>query len=286
MIDNDLKSLDQWVEPLRESLTLWQHFSRMSMELMNAEREEWFRQAPLRDVPHYSYSHPHSALTHEAAHMMHADRASVAHMSMLVSDALESSTKRKRREYRDALRNVLRAYLTYVDANLILSHQLDVGFHDWLDFTPFYSAKFLSVGRDEDPVREGRTQLEKLFTVPFPELAIHNARTLMKALNDKRLEDLRRLVTEAAEGRVQFDAEFAKSVLSEVFRSSQRSKKLRNVVGYVTLPIDLIPLVGTVAQKAVEEAVGIAIERKYQRKHRWFYMLSDIAEATGVAAEQ
>jgi hypothetical protein len=287
MIEHDLKSLDQWVEPLRDSLILWRDFSRMAADLVRAEREEWFDHARLRDGPHHhGYPRLQAYLMRSADHMRHPDEAIAAHMSILVTDALESSTKRKRTEYRDALRGVLRDYLTYVDANLILSHQLDVGFHDWLDFTPFYSAKFLSVGRDQDPLREGRAQLEKLFTIPFPELAIRDTRALMKALNDKRLEDLRRLVTEAIDGRVQFDDEFAKAVLREVLRSSEHAKKLRSVVGYATLPIGLIPWVGTVAQKAIEEGVGIPIEAKYKRKHRWFYMLSDIARSAEEAAER
>jgi len=287
MIDYDLKMLDQWIEPLRQSLSLWKHFAQMSMDLMRAEREVWSHQARLHDLPQiHSYSHVQGALMHEIAHLMHRDANMATHTSILVSEALASSKKRKRTEYRDALRDVLRAYLTYVNANLILSHQLDVGFHDWLDFTPFYAAKFLSVGRDEDPIREGRTQLEKLFTIPFPELAIRDTSALLKALSDKRLEELRCLVAEAANGRIQLDAEFAKSVLSEVFRSSERAKKWRSVVGYATLPIDLIPWVGTIAQKAIEESVGIAIERRLKQKYRWFYMLSDLAKTAGRADEQ
>ena len=285
MIDHDLSTLDQWVAPLRESLTLWRHFSQMSMELMRRGGEEWFYQAPLRDAPRYRSGHIQANLMHEMAHMMHSEKNMVAHTSMLVEDALNSSVKRKRKEYREALRKVIRAYLTYVDANLILSHQLDLGFHDWLDFTPFYAAKFLSVGVSEDPVQAGRTQLEKLFSIPFPELAIRSPRALMKALNDKRLEELRRLVAEAVDGRVQFDDAFAKSVLSEVFRSSERARKWRSVLGYATIPIDFIPWIGTFAQKAVEEGIAIPLERKFKQKHRWFYMLSDIAASTD-AAEQ
>lgn len=281
MIEHDLKILDQWVEPLRESLTLWRHFSRMSMNLMRAVRDDRFYGPNIHTDLHPPEHYPHNQLLlHEVDHMMHYDRAIVAQMTMLASEALESSTKRERTEYHDALRNVLRSYLTYVDANLILSHQLEVGFHDWLDFTPFYSAKLLSVGRDEDPVREGRTQLEKLFTIPFPELAIRNTRSLMKVLNDKRLEELRGLVAEAIDDRVQFDNEFAKSVLREVFRNSEDAKKLRSIVGYATLPIGFIPWIGTIAQKAIEEGVGIQIEAKYKKKHRWFYMLSDVARST------
>jgi hypothetical protein len=285
MVENDLRLLDQWVEPLRESLTIWQRFWNMSVDLMLSDREKWLSQAPSR-VRALTFSAHQDPILHEDVHTIRNERTQISLTSTLIKDALESSAKRKRKEYRDALRNVLQSYLTYVDVNLILSHQLDVGFHDWLDFTPFYSAKFLSVGQDGDPVREGRNQIEKLFTVSFPELAIRNTRALMKTLNDRRLEDLRRLVADAINGRVQFDIEFAKSVLSEVFHSSQHAKKLRSIVGYATLPIGLIPWVGTIAQKGIEEGIGIAIERKHEQKHRWFYMLSDIAQSTEDAAEQ
>jgi hypothetical protein len=275
MIERDLKSLDQWVVPLRESLTLWRHFSNISMNLMRYEREEgWFHTA------HYH------ALMHEVGHMMHLELARAEQLSRLVSEALDSSKKRKRKEYRAALRDLLRAYLTYVDANLILSHQLGIGFHDWLDFTPFYAAKFLSLGQDDDVVEENRAQLERLFTIPFPDLAIHNTRALMKALNDKRIVELRQLVANAVNGQVHFDDEFAKAILREVLHSSEHAAKWRKVVGYATLPIGFVPWVGTVVQKVIEEGVAIPIERKSKEKHRWFYMLSDIAESTRELAEQ
>lgn len=280
MTDHDLRSLDQWVVPFRESLGLWAGFARMLPGLVDLEPSAaLYQEQRLRQMGPREWSRSQAEQLVGIGHLYHGESRTVAELSLLVTEALASSTKRRRHEYRGALRDALRAYLTYVNSNLILSHHFECAFHDWLDFRPFYSAKFLPVGRDGDPLEDRRTQLEKLFTLPFPELAIKSPRALLKALNDKRLEDLRRLVTEAAEGRVQFDADFAKSVLSEVFRTSQRSKKARNVVGYVTLPIDFIPWVGAVAQKAVEEVAGIAIDRQYGRKHRWFYMLSEIVEA-------
>jgi hypothetical protein len=281
MIEHDIKSLDQWVVPLRESLTLWRHFSKMSMNLMDAGSHH---DLSYRDL-HSPQSH-HSVLFHEVSHMLAGESARVDSLSRLVGEALDSSEKRKRKEYRGALRDVLRSYLTYVDANLILAHQLDVGFHDWLDFTPFYSAKFLSVGQGEDIVQQKKAQIEKLFTLPFPELAIRNTPALMKALNDKRIEELRQLVQNAVEGKVVFDDDFAKAVLREVFHGSEHAAKWRKVVGYATLPIGFVPWVGTVVQKAIEEGAEIPIERKFKEKHRWFYMLSNIAESTNESVEQ
>jgi hypothetical protein len=288
MIDHDIRLLDQWVVPLRESLEIWEHFSEMSMDLMQAERKKRFD--PYRffyTPPTHGYTefcgHHRGFRSHDienlTVHNLHSELKTFEISSIIVSEALRSSEKRKRKEYRAALRDVLRGYLAYVDVNLILANQLDVGFHDWLDFTPFYAAKFLSVGKDGTEVEENRSQLERLFTVPFPDLAIRDTRSLTKALNDKRVEDLRDLVAQAARGEVQFDESFAKAVLLEVFQQSERAKKWRNVVGYATLPIGFIPFIGTPAQKAVEEGVGIPLEKSMKRKHRWFYMLSDIAKS-------
>jgi len=74
--------------------------------------------------------------------------------------------------------------------------------------------------------------------------------------------------------------------LREVLHSSERASKWRKVLGCATLPIGFIPWVGTVVQKAIEEGAAIPIERKFKEKHRWFYMLSDIAESTNESAEQ
>jgi hypothetical protein len=201
--------------------------------------------------------------------------------SFLVEDALSSSEKRKRKEYREPLRQVLRSYLAYVNANLILSNELGITFHDWLDFTPFYAAKFLSVGKDRDAVSEGQEQVERLFTISFPELAIRDTKALIRALNDKRLDDLRSLVNDAIAGKVKFDEQFAKSVLTEVLDSEKRARKVRNILGYASMPVGFLPWIGTPLQKILEEAIGTPLERKLKTKNRWFYMLSEIADSEG-----
>ena len=183
------------------------------------------------------------------------------------------------------MRDVLQAYLAYVNANLVLASELEVPFHDWLDFTPFYSAKFLSVGKKEDQTQTGRKQVERLFTVAFPELAIQDTSSLLKVLNDKRVQDLRQLIGDAVLGKVQFDERFAKSVLAEVLQSERKVTRFRNVLGYLTLPIGFIPGIGTPAQKLVEEAVGMPVAKKMKQKHEWFYMLSEIADARADATD-
>jgi hypothetical protein len=295
MLEHDMSVLDQWVVPLRESLATWSQFSRMSMHILHEAELLHAQSSDSADAAHYSLhtaaqhrlsdtafqssEHMRHVLLHEISHLMHTAGNDASYLSAMVEDALRSSEKRKRREYRSALRDVLQSYLAYVNANLVLARELNVPFHDRLDFTPFYSMKFLSVGIPEDDAQKGRKQLERLFTVAFPELAIQDTSALLKVLNDKRIRDLRQLIGDAVLGKVQFDEHFAKSVLAEVLGSERKVTRFRNILGYLTLPIGFIPGIGTPAQKVVEEAIGLPVMKKMKQKHRWFYMLSEIADS-------
>ena len=132
-----------------------------------------------------------------------------------------------------------------MNSNLILANVLGVGFHDWLDFTPFYDRKFLAIGKSEREVEAERQQIEKLFTIPFPDLAIRDTASLLKAVNDKRVDELRCLIRDAVDGKVDFDEAFAKSVLSGVLRCERKAKRWRNILGYSTMPVGFIPWIGT-----------------------------------------
>jgi len=294
MLDHDIKVLDQWVVPLRESLAIWKRFSTKSVERMpgygdfsvDASRYQNCLDDMSTSIDTHPGLLPLSWFVHSYIRPVNVAKPETQQRSSMVDEALASSKKRKRKEYRGALREVLRGYLTYVNANLILSNELEVGFHDWQDFFPFYSLKFLSVGKDEDRVEGSRRQVEKLFTVPFPDLAIRDTSALLHALGDKRIEDLRQLISDAVLGKVEFDEQFAKSVLSEVFRSERKSREFRRILGYLTLPVGFVPWIGTLAQKGVEEVVGAPIEKKIKQKHQWFYMLSDIADRHQGPAEE
>ncbi|MBI5252419.1 MAG: hypothetical protein HY912_23235 [Desulfomonile tiedjei] len=282
MMENDIRILDQWVSPLRDSLTIWRNFSRQTIELVaNAYQGDTglpslHSSAKLR--PRH-WQNVEAVIMDKLGTFIHDEHVAAQHIGALIEEALLSSAKRRKKEYRSALREVLTDYLSYVNANLIIADELQVSFHDWQDFLPFYNLKFLSVGHDGIDIEKKRSQLEKFFTVAFPDLALRSPYALLTALNDKRIEELRRLIDEAAAGKVTFDQEFAKSVLAEVFRSERRTQKWRKVVGYATMPIGFVPWIGTPAQKLMEEAIGTPIERKLKKKHRWLYMLSDIAES-------
>jgi len=169
-------------------------------------------------------------------------------------------------------------YLGYVNANLVLANELGAGIHDWAHLMPFYERKFLTVGHDGMESEKQVTSCRRLFEVSFPELAIRDTKSLLKALEDPRVEELRRLVEEAAEERTEFDQEFAHRTLSEVFRAERDTAHWRRMVSFVTAPLGFIPWIGTPLQKAAEEGLVRLHESKLKEPYRWFYLLSDIAE--------
>jgi len=250
MIAYDLSILDAWVHPLEKSIEIWQKF----VETGHTQDTEYRRLAAI---------------------WMHSAYSSRANILNLIHLALKSSRMRRLSQYRDALREGLRTYLNYVNANLVLASELEIGFHDWADFQPFYSQKFLGVGHPESTVQREVKEAQKLFDFSFPDFAIADPKTFMKVLGDKRICDLRALVQDAVEGKVKFDDDFARSVFKEVLRIERQIAKYRNIVSYLTLPIGFLPLIGIVAPKAVEEGLGLILEKKLRRKHRWFYLLSD-----------
>ncbi len=267
MLEHDLAALDQWISPLEQSLRLWHRFAEHAAKLISQER----RYLDRNHIP---------PLVMMGRSPAGSGAAIIA--NLLLSDALEFSRKRRRSEHRDALRDRLRLYLSYVNANLVLSNELEVGFHDWTDFAPFYRQKFLSVGKEEVETEKHISAAQALFKVSFPEFAIADTPGLLRALQDKRVADLRQLVDDAVKGEVAFDEEFARHVLGDVLRIEKRVARYRHIVSYLTLPVNFLPWVGGLAQKVAEEAIGMVLERQLKRQYRWFYMLSDVAEgATG-----
>ena len=171
---------------------------------------------------------------------------------------------------------VLREYLEYVNANLILANELDAGFCDWVDFAPFYRRKFQGVGHADAPVEERAGQLRKLFAVSFPQLELGSVDKLIRALSDPRIVELRALVERAVRGEVTFDEAFARDTLLEVLHAEQKRFQLVHLVSYLTLPLSLFGLGGTALTQALQEVVGQSISARLQKPHSWFYLLSDV----------
>jgi hypothetical protein len=125
------------------------------------------------------------------------------------------------------------------------------------------------------------TQVTRLFDITFPEFKPQSASTLLRLLKDKRVESLRALVGDAANGVIEFDREFAVKTLFEVIRTEERIARFRSVTSYALLPAGYIPVVGTPLAKAGEETAGIVFEQTVRTPLNWFYLLSETHDHPG-----
>lgn len=251
MTDNDLKSIDQWTDSLGESLETWRTFMNM------------VRLRPMPSLDKQTYL--------QSAHMINNVLEGL-YVSWQEHSQLGDDWNRR------LLLSALKSYLRYVNANLILANEFEAGLHDWDDFLPFYRQKFLAVGRDNPGMAAQANASNQLFEIAFPELAIRTPGQLLRILQHKRVNELRTLIEEAANGKVTFDENFARSVFREVIGVERKLGRQRRLLGYLTIPIGFIPLVGNFAQLLLQEAAGTLMERKLTKQYRWFYMLSDISD--------
>jgi hypothetical protein len=161
-----------------------------------------------------------------------------------------------------------------VNANLVLSHEFDAGFHDWDDYLPLYRRKFLGIGQPDPEVEEHSSELRKLFSVSFPDFSVESTSQLMTVLQDKRVEDLRKLVAKAVAGEVTFDEEFERATLAGLLEKYRESSRWRTITSFLTKPLGKIPIAGTFLEP-LAEWLARRHEDKTKQDFRWYYMLSE-----------
>ena len=259
VLDRDLANVEQWIEPLKESESIWKAF------VENCHDDERGRLLDAMRWDKLTY-----VLFMELQERMNDD-------DRVLTQALRYSTKRRKANYRSAIKHELTKYLSQINANLFLSHTFGCGISDWRDHEPFYREKWLSIGRESMPDHENATEVKKLFELSFPELEIRDPSTLIRILKDKRIAELRELIESAQRGEVTFDAKFAHRTLTEVLAIERNVRRIRNFISYATLPIGFIPLAGTPLQKLLEETVATPVEKAKKRKLGWYYLLSEVA---------
>lgn len=274
MLKRDLEEIDSWVDPLKESVSLWKGFSHnfsnfLDEELHLALHSQILRGRELRPDESIYYL--------KELRSFYYTRDIDIHAKDTFTQFINSLKKKKNKNEKETLSRILQQYLSYVNANLVLSNSLDTPFSDWYDLLPFYREKFNRFGIKEVPLEEKKVALKKLFEIAFPEFTFWEPKKIVKAIKDKRIEDLRNLIDESIKNEIEFDRNFAAKILAEVFGIEQRLGKLRNLVSYATLPIDFIPWLGTPLQKGSEEAIMRPIENKKRKHFRWFYFISEMS---------
>jgi hypothetical protein len=259
MLENDLRSIDPWVEPLQQSIQRWCEFSTYVREIFSSAREIGTRE---EDRQYFG------TLMHEYYPLLSGVD--------LTLRLLDKAPSKRRAPERDRLREVLSGYLSYVNANLVLAREFNAGFHDWDDYLPLYRRKFLGVGQPEPEVEERASELRKLFSVSFPDFSVESTAHLISVLQDKRVEALRELVAKAVAGEVTFDEEFARDTLKGLLEKYRESSRWRTITSFITKPLGKIPIAGSFLEPLAEWLTR-RHEDKTRQEFRWYYMLSEAA---------
>lgn len=119
-----------------------------------------------------------------------------------------------------------------------------------------------------------------LFEPTYTELPNFEPKSLSKfasALGNRRLNDLRELVQDAANGHILFDQRFAIDTFRQLLDSEIELRARTRLVGFLTAPLGFLPIFGTPLQLAVQELLGKYLSSKAQTRFRWFYLLKEIA---------
>lgn len=260
--DHDMKRIPEWVTPLESSLKEWE---KIGLQLTLGIEEFWSgSEVKPWEILFMPYR-PHALTAYDRAdHYL---------------NTLRNWKKKQTRQERHYARTVVREYLSYINFNMILSFHLNAALLDWQDMQPFYDKKFALADRTKPPEARMATQSRKLFELMFPQFVPKTPRRLVRALEDKRVEELRLLIHRSLEGSEDFDSDFAIRTLKEVLRLEHRAIARRRICGWATLPLGIIPLVGTAVQKTVQEAINALWGNRELREYRWYYLINEIDES-------
>jgi hypothetical protein len=261
-LDYDMKDPGEWVKPLEESLEKWQRTVQQLRQGLNSVRK--------------SDAHDWAGIEADNLSCAAHDYVSKGSLVHYCIDALKNWKKQQDQELSDLARDLLRNYLGYVNQNIILAYEFGASFMDWDDFEPFYQKKFRVAGLGEHPGRSEVEQSRKVFDLFLPYSVPLDMKALPKAIEDKRLDELRRRVADAVEGKVVFDSEFAAETLRQVLKVEQKSAFRRKITGWATLPLDLVPVLGTGFPKLIEEAANAVWSEQPRRNYAWYYFMNEL----------
>ena len=259
-VDYDMKNLTEWVKPLEDSVTKWRRtYEHICTGLSSSRAVEM--------------SAGEAAVVANLACVAHIYGNAGSHLPFLI-DVLKDWKKHQDPDARILARDLVRAYLAYVNQNIILSYKYGAPFIDWEDFQPFYEKKFAVAGIANRPGFAEVEQSRRLFDLFFPCCVPIDRKALVKAFEDKRLNALRDLVAGAIQGKVVFDTQFAAETLRQVLKVETKTAVRRKITGWATLPLELTHLIGL--PKLVEEALNKAWSERPRGEYGWYYLMSEL----------
>ncbi len=263
MVENDLKDIEKWVPILNDSKSIWEKFYKLIAD----EKKGSAVSSPelvLSTIEMHEFVQVNDHIYYGSTDV----RGKLKRFSLFFKVLFGNNFKSERVE------ESIRGYLNYVNSNIIISNELNCGFYDWSDIEPFYNQKFASI-RGQEEVKDRVQSVKELFKVSFPQFGHWDSKSLIRALQDKRIVELKNLVDDAAKGKVEFDCEFADRTILEVFRINKDVKKYRKIISRATIPLKMIPIIGSPAQELIND-IGIELyEDRKKEKFQWYYFISE-----------
>jgi hypothetical protein len=214
MLERDMQELNSWLGPLKQSVTEWRNFVAC---FQGPLRHDYY----LGQLVDHGLEHEKQGIQAARPYRLggiHAARGYHNMVQSLIQQELDRAENLGEHRPSQVIGEVIAEYLSYVNVNIVPSSEFGCGFYDWCDFGPFYRDKFLRVGRMAAPGQDDIENIKQLFAVSFPEFTFWTPENIIRALKDKRIKDLRALVSGAVRGDFAFDREFAIHVLTEVLQ--------------------------------------------------------------------
>jgi len=229
MIEIDMKSIDYWISPLKESFMIWEKFIT-KLKKRNYSHQFSDNSKDYK-IPREKIENLHNQIVNHNFHTYEKfyNTPLINLTSRLFRHAIFNNSI-----YNSELKKILEMYLTYINSNIILSNTLKSGFYDWSDIIPFYKHKFLSIGQEELKSESFIQKSNKIFEILFPKVRFENYRNLIKILHDRRIESLRKLVSDSVNGLTLFDEKFANHTIQDVFNLKKRdTNEFRQIQSYL-----------------------------------------------------
>jgi hypothetical protein len=265
LIEADVQSNADWRETLISSAEISEEFARtIESEVMHAD-----------------------AKYHEL-NALYKSRASIAIRAILNRVAIEPHLNHATSSLNDAkaqsiradsmahLRDHLKWELTHVNAVLSLSLELMVPFSDWSPYGPFYAGKAYTAVRDGASAQNHISALSRILELTFSEFQPSSLDHFVRCLDDKRVEDLRALVQDVADGAVLFDEAYVRDVFHRVLDAREQLWFRSKISGLILNVLGIIPYVGLPLQLTLSYLVDKVLEKRASRGARWFYLLREI----------
>jgi hypothetical protein len=262
----DLSEIPRWGRSIESSISQWRSVrNRFSDQITD------MRSIGLTDFEHEGI--------HVLTQLMSIGEMRAHFSSYEIIGTIRRWKKRQPAEVRILARKLLRDYLAYINFNLILSCECQSPFIDWTDMQPLYEENFRPHGQDCLRASESQQIAEKsrrLFNCLFPSLIPKSHTEMMRAINDKRTDDLRNFVKNAIDRGETFDTLECAAILKEILRLERRAGVRRSITGWATLPLGFIPVVGTPIQKGAEELINRLWSNKPIERFAWYYLIDEI----------